>query len=129
MTQSPSWLEEIEARLKAVPRGPWTYCQGSETDHWELWNDEESIVQDDSGVDPSTEVLEYISNSPTDTALLISALREAMEALKEVEHLGMRVNLNIPGDYSLKPYAFKARTALEKIAKLGSAVEKMGSEK
>jgi len=73
-----AWLAQVQARVDAVPPPPWTYAHGDDLDHWELWNSEtgEHLVQDDSGVEPSTEFLEFISHARSDIPRLLALVEE-----------------------------------------------------
>ena len=73
-------LEKLERLANANEPGPWYYRHGTSCDHWELWNEEHTfMVQDDSGVEPTTDFLEYISAlDPTTVLKLIKVAKAAI---------------------------------------------------
>lgn len=52
----------IKNLLKSVPRGPWHYYCGDDFDHWQIWSPTDGItmVQDDSGVLPDTDFINFV---------------------------------------------------------------------
>ena len=60
-------IGEIKELLNSVPKGPWHFNEGSDFDHWELWSSHEKdgchMVQDDSGVPPDPDFINYVLKS------------------------------------------------------------------
>jgi hypothetical protein len=77
-------INEIERILNLVPPLPWHVSCGDDFDHWELWSSDPKkgchMIQDDSGVEPSKEFLEYLVKSREIIEKLLQQLR------KEVNH-------------------------------------------
>lgn len=76
-------LENIQKLCDEATPEPWQWGPGNPIDHWELWNPIEHvwIVQDDAGVEPRFEDLEFIAISRT----LIPQLLAIAEAVKDEE--------------------------------------------
>lgn len=81
-------LDKARQVIEARTPGPWSWCHGDGFDHWELWNPvtTEWIVQDDSGVEPSTENLKFIALMGT-VAEHYQAVAEAAKAIAEIPRL------------------------------------------
>ena|SRR5687768_14489490 len=74
-------LDDMQRLCDDATPGPWIFCHGDLHNHWELWNPKtaEWVVQDDSGVEPSTENLTFIAHSRTLLPKLIEVARLAKE--------------------------------------------------
>lgn len=74
-------IAEMEKLLKDLPDAPWNFIHGN--DHWELYGSCYTyMVQDDSGVPPDPQFIEYVLKSREMMPVL---LRMAMYYLKNVD--------------------------------------------
>lgn len=110
MNALESYLKDLKAITEKVSPPPWKYRHGTTMDHWELWSDKDDDmvweIQDDSGVEPSTEFLEFIATSRSAVPKLIEVCEVLMANLKWVT-----------ADPATKPdyLVEKARTALDRV--------------
>lgn len=110
---TPTDLAKEALKLaEKIPRGPWMFSPGNALDHWELWNDEESIVQDDSGVEPAKEVLEWFALSGTALPALAQAYLELEERCRLAEAV---CELAKDAQHSLEHYEWCDRVKAMKI--------------
>lgn len=75
---TPEDFEEINRILNLVPCTPWSYSEGDDFDHWELWSCKECVhmVFDDSGVPPDKGFIEYVLKSREIIEMLLNEIKE-----------------------------------------------------
>jgi hypothetical protein len=74
-------LDEMQKLCDGLPKPPWHYAHGDLLDHWTIDNDEESIIQDDSGVEPTTEFLQFVCASREFVPWAIERIQKLEEEL------------------------------------------------
>lgn len=85
----PLNLSDLKKLSDEATPGPWHGCVGDELDHWELYNPEtgEHVVQDDSGVDPRAEDIEFICAARTYLPKLIAVAEAARKLADDAYHV------------------------------------------
>ena len=60
-------IKEIKDLLKRVPKSPWHYCGEDDLDHWKIWSSDKKtgyvLVDEDSGVPPDPDFIEFVLNA------------------------------------------------------------------
>jgi hypothetical protein len=84
-------IEEIKKRLNNFLDGRWSYCEGTDNDHWELTVENKEmtdmvwLVQDDSGVPPDRDFIEFILCAAADLRYLISLVETGSKPVEKSE--------------------------------------------
>lgn len=76
-------LKEMRKNYANLPCGPWKFIEGDDFDHWQLYSPvtAESLVQDDSGVQVSDELIYFLENGLNDIVFLLSIIRQQQEII------------------------------------------------
>lgn len=100
LTELIAKLKELEEKITPAP---WKYSHGTTMDHWELWSNVEGDpvweVQDDSGVEPSTEFLEFITQTRNALPTLLKVIeiyRDALEKYAQAKVLFLTTDGTFP---------------------------------
>ena len=66
-------IKEIKDRVASVPKGNWQYLEGDDFDHWQIYSHDYDIamVQDDSGVPPDENFINFILHAREDLLFLL----------------------------------------------------------
>ncbi|NJL54194.1 hypothetical protein HC928_02760 [bacterium] len=68
-------INEIKGRIEKLPPTPWHYSDGDDFDHWQVWGDDcVHLVQDDSGVLPDQDFIDFILHAKDDINYLLSLI-------------------------------------------------------